>query len=121
MFHFAARSVTYALITASAMSFTVAVQQIHAAPAAAVATQQTQSDADLTAKIRQAITDDKALAAYASTIKIIVSDGLVSLKGPVKSEADKKAIGAKVDAIAGANNVMNNLFVSSEPAKPQTR
>ena len=60
------------------------------------------------------IGDDKALAGYVPTLKIIVSDGLVSLKGSVKSEADKKAIGQKVDEIAGAKNVMNNLFVSNE-------
>ena len=51
------------------------------------------------------------------TLKILVSDGLVTLKGAVKSDADKKAIGQKVDEIAGAKNVMNNLFVSNE-AKP---
>ena len=43
-----------------------------------------------------------------------MSDGLVTLKGPVRSDADKKAIGQKVDEIAGAKNVMNNLFVSTE-------
>ena len=37
---------------------------------------------------------------------------VVSLKGSVKSDADKKAIGAKADAIAGEKNVMNNLQVN---------
>ena len=80
-------------------------------------------DSELAAKIRKAIGDDKALAAYASTLKIVVSDGLVSLKGAVKSEADKKAVGQKADEIAGAKNVMNNLFVSNDAGKPspQTR
>ena len=70
------------------------------------------------AKIRKAITDDKAFAAYAQTLKIIASDGLVSLKGSVKSDADKKALGQKADEIAGAKNVMNNLVVTGDAGKP---
>jgi hyperosmotically inducible periplasmic protein len=86
---------------------------------AAIEAQQSQAtpDSEIAAKIRKAIGDDKALAGYLPTLKILVSDGLVTLKGPVKSDADKKAIGQKVDEIAGAKNVMNNLFVSNE-AKP---
>jgi osmotically-inducible protein OsmY len=90
-----------------------------AAPQAAQAQpSQATPDADLVAKIRQAIADDKAIAQYAQTLKIVSSSGLVTLKGPVKTEADKKAIGAKADQIAGEKNVMNNLFVSADAAKP---
>lgn len=84
--------------------------QGQAAPAQA--TPAATPDAELAAKIRKAIEDDKALAAYVPTLKIVVSDGLVSLKGAVKSEADKKAIGKKADDIAGAKNVMNNLQIN---------
>ena len=82
-----------------------------AAPAQATPAEAT-PDSQLAAKIRKAIEDDKALSAYAPTVKIVVSDGLVSLKGAVKSEADKKAIGKKADDIAGAKNVMNNLQIN---------
>ena len=96
-----------------------ATADTYAAPRHAVEAQQEQAtpDSELAAKIRKAIGDDKALAGYLPTLKILVSDGLVTLQGPVKSDADKKAIGQKVDQIAGAKNVMNNLFVSNE-AKP---
>jgi osmotically-inducible protein OsmY len=71
------------------------------------------------ARLRKAIADDKALAGYAQTLKIIASDGLVSLKGSVRSEADKKALGDKADEIAGAKNVMNNLIVTADTDRPK--
>ena len=85
-------------------------------PPPAQAQPQASPDTELVTKIRQAISDDKAIAQYAQTVKIAASDGLVTLKGSVKSDADKKAIGAKADQIAGEKNVMNNLFVSTASA-----
>jgi osmotically-inducible protein OsmY len=108
-------SFTRAVITGGLLSLAVATTDTYAAPVAAIQEQPAQAatpDSELAAKIRKAIEDDKALAAYVPTLKIIVSDGLVSLKGSVKSDADKKAIGAKADAIAGEKNVMNNLQVN---------
>jgi osmotically-inducible protein OsmY len=114
-------SFTRAVITGGLLSLAVATADTYAAPVAAIQEQPAQAapaqatpDSELAAKIRKAIGDDTALAAYVPTLKIVVSDGLVTLKGAVKSEADKKAIGQKVDEIAGAKNVMNNLFVSTE-------
>src|SRR5205085_3610468 len=119
MFHIRTQSFTRAVVAGGLLSLCVAATDTYAAPRAAVQAQQSQPtpDGELAEKIRKAIGDDKALAAYASTIKIVVSDGLVSLKGAVKSNADKKAIGQKADEIAGAKNVMNKLLVSND-AKP---
>ena len=83
-----------------------------AAPAVQ-AGQQTPDDA-LAAQIRKAIMDEKDLAMYVTNLKVIVTDGRVSLKGPVKTEAEKKAIGAKADKLAGEANVMNNLTVAPD-------
>jgi len=125
MFHIRTQTFTRAVIAGGLLSLSLATADTHAAPATAIQAQPSQAtpDSELAAKIRKAIGDDKALAGYASTLKIVVSDGLVSLKGAVKSEADKKAVGQKADEIAGAKNVMNNLFVSNDAAKPapQTR
>ncbi|MEO5819453.1 MAG: BON domain-containing protein [Vicinamibacteraceae bacterium] len=106
-------SFTRAVITGGLLSLAVAVADTHAAPVVTAQATQATPDAELVAKIRKAIGDDKTIAAYAETLKIIASDGLVSLKGDVKSDADKKAIGQKADDIAGAKNVMNNLLVTS--------
>jgi hyperosmotically inducible protein len=120
---------TRAVIMGGLLSLTVAAADTQAAPLqaaqpAAAQAQQTQAtpDAELVAKIRKAITDDKALSAYGQTLKIIASDGLVSLKGSVKTDADKKALGQKADEIAGAKNVMNNLVVTGDATKttPET-
>jgi osmotically-inducible protein OsmY len=124
MFHKRTHSFTRAVITGGLLSLAVATTDTYAAqatkvqatkaqaPQAQAAQPQVTPDAELAAKIRKAIADDKAIAAYSQTLKIVVSDGLVSLKGSVKSDADKKAIGAKADAIAGEKNVMNNLQVN---------
>ena len=55
--------------------------------------------------------DDKSLSTYAHNIKIITTDGMVTLKGPVRSEEEKSAIEVKARQIAGDSNVTNNLTV----------
>ena len=53
------------------------------------------SDQELTRSIRAAIVADKSLSTYAHNIKIISQDGMVTLKGPVNSETEKKTVMAK--------------------------
>ena len=111
-------SLTRAVVIGGLLSLAVSTADTYAAQAATPAPQsqatpaQATPDSELAAKIRKALEADTALAAYVPTLKIVVSDGLVSLKGAVKSEADKKAIGKKADDIAGAKNVMNNLQIN---------
>lgn len=60
------------------------------------------TDQELTRKIRQSIMSDKSLSTYAHNIKIVSQNGTVTLKGPVKSEEEKKAVLAKAVSIAGS-------------------
>jgi osmotically-inducible protein OsmY len=60
------------------------------------------ADQDLTKKVRQSIMSDKSLSSYAHNIKIISQDGSVTLKGPVKSEDEKKIVMEKAVAAAGS-------------------
>src|SRR4029079_5412826 len=53
------------------------------------------SDRDLAQKIRQSVVGDKALSTYAPNVKIVAQNGQVTLKGPVRSEAEKTSIAAK--------------------------
>lgn len=69
------------------------------------------SDVDLTAKIRRSIVDDKSLSTNAHNVKIIAQNGLVTLKGPVQSEAEKSTIEQKASSIAGQSNVKNDIDV----------
>ena len=62
------------------------------------------ADQELTQKIRKAIVADKSLSTYAHNVKIISQDGVVTLKGPVRSSEEKKAIVAKAVAAAGNEN-----------------
>lgn len=120
MFHFAPRTFTRAVIVGSLLSVTAAVADTTAGGLIPQAQQaQTSPDTETRDKIFKAIADDKALSGYAQTLKVIVSGGMVTIKGSVRSEADKKAIGDKADEIAGASNVMNNLVVVAGE-KPQT-
>jgi hyperosmotically inducible periplasmic protein len=129
MFHSRTHSFSRTLVAGGLLSLVVGVVDTLAGPSAVTAFQQAPAaaqpaqpapeaqptpDGEMAAKIRKAIADDKALAPYAQTLKVIVNDGLVALKGSVKSEADKKAIGDKADKIAGEKNVMNNLVVAAE-------
>jgi hyperosmotically inducible periplasmic protein len=69
------------------------------------------SDVDLTAKIRRSIVGDKSLSTNAHNVKIIAQNGLVTLKGPVQSEAEKNTIEQKASSIAGQSNVKNEIDV----------
>jgi osmotically-inducible protein OsmY len=83
-------------------------------PGEATADQQKINPADraLTATIRSAVTADKSLSTYAHNVKIISQDGTVTLKGPVRSNAEVKSIVSKAAASAGgADKVVNQLTV----------
>lgn len=67
------------------------------------------TDRDISQQIRQAIMQDKTLSTYAHNVKIISQNGMVTLKGPVRSEEEKQAIEAKANEVAG-----NNAKVVSE-------
>ena len=73
------------------------------------------ADRDLMQKIRKSIMDDKSLSTYAHNVKVIAQNGMVTLKGPVRSEEEKTAVEQKAAEIAGAGKVTNELTV--KPAK----
>jgi hyperosmotically inducible periplasmic protein len=70
-----------------------------------------QSDVDLTAKVRRSIVSDKSLSTNAHNVKIIAQNGVVTLKGPVHSEAEKSTIEQRASSIAGQSNVKNEIDV----------
>jgi len=69
----------------------------------------------LTAQIRREIVKDKSLSTSAHNVKIIAQNGMVTLKGAVKSDAEKQAIESKAAQIAGDGKVQSELQVA--PAK----
>jgi osmotically-inducible protein OsmY len=71
-------------------------------------------DRETTRKIRKALVSDKSLSTYAHNVKVIAQNGTVTLKGPVRSEDEKKTVEAKAAEIAGASNVKDELTVTSK-------
>jgi osmotically-inducible protein OsmY len=76
-----------------------------------------QNDRDTMQKIRKSIVDDNSLSTYAHNVKIISKDGKVTLKGPVRSEEEKRTIEQKATDVAGAGNVTNELTIKPEKSK----
>lgn len=75
---------------------------------------ETEADRTITQKIRQAVVGDDSLSMMAENVKIITTNGVVTLRGPVRSEAERTEIGATAARIAGAENVRNHLEVAPE-------
>lgn len=78
---------------------------------------ETAVDRELARKIRRALVKDDALSTYAHNVKVIAIGGTVTLKGPVRSEDEKKAVEAKAIEIAGKDHVKNLLSIA--PAKTE--
>jgi len=75
---------------------------------------ESQSDREITRRIRRSLVKDESLSTYAHNVKIITRDGQVTLKGPVRSDDEKRAIETKATEVAGENKVTNELEI-----KPQ--
>src|ERR1700730_15931025 len=71
-------------------------------------------DRETTKQIRQAIEKDKSISTYGHNVKVITQNGMVTLKGPVSSEEEKKAIEAKAAEVAGADKITSQLEVKEK-------
>jgi osmotically-inducible protein OsmY len=69
------------------------------------------SDRDIAQQIRKSVMKDKSLSTYAHNVKIIAQNGMVTLKGPVNSDDEKKAIETKAAAVVGQDKVTSELEV----------
>jgi len=72
-------------------------------------------DRDLTQKIRKSLMADKSLSTYAHNVKVVAQGGQVTLKGPVRTEEEKRNVEAKAVEVAGAGHVVNEISIA--PAK----
>jgi len=72
---------------------------------------ESKNDREITRQIRKALVADKSLSTYAHNVKVITMNGIVTLRGPVRSEDEKSSIEAKAKAVAGVNDVKNELAV----------
>jgi len=86
------------------------------APGAVTADQQkaNRSDRDVTQQVRKAVMADKSLSTYAHNVKIVTQGGQVTLKGPVRSDEEKKTIVAKAEEVAGSGKVTDQLTIKPD-------
>lgn len=68
-------------------------------------------DIKVTAAIRRAIVADDSLTMTATNVKIITANGKVTLRGPVKTAAEKTKIGQLAKKEAGKSTIENQLEV----------
>ena len=72
------------------------------------------SDRDMMKSIRHDVVSDKSISTYGHNVKIIASHGKVTLKGPVHSEDEKRAIEEHARKYAGDGNVDDQLMVKGD-------
>ncbi len=74
------------------------------------------SDVETTRRIRRLLTVNKDLSTYAHNVKIITNNGHVTLKGPVRSDAERQVVEDAAVQVAGASNVTSGLEIKSKQA-----
>jgi len=72
------------------------------------------SDREMARRIRQDVVRDKSLSTYGHNVKIIAKSGRVTLRGPVHSEDEKRAIEEHARKYAGDGNVTNEVTVEED-------
>lgn len=75
---------------------------------------ESETDRTITQKIRQGVVGTDALSMTAKNIKIITNNGVVTLRGPVKSEKEKTDIALMAQKVAGVTQVDNQLEVAAD-------
>jgi hyperosmotically inducible protein len=71
------------------------------------------ADVDTTAAIRRAVVKDHSLSSTAKNIKIITANGTVTLRGPVKTDAEKAKIVELAQSAAGNAKIDNQIEVKA--------
>jgi hyperosmotically inducible periplasmic protein len=71
------------------------------------------ADVELTQKVRKGITSNEAMSVQARNIKIITQSGVVTLRGPVKTQQEKTSI-ESLAKTAGAARIDNQLEIDRD-------
>jgi len=70
-----------------------------------------QADRATTANVRKAIVSDKQLSGYAHNVKVITVNGTVTLKGPVRSDAERQQVANDVSQVVTQDKIIDQLTV----------
>ena len=69
------------------------------------------ADIKVAAAVRRSITADDSLSTMAHNVKLIASAGVVTLRGPVQSAAEKAKVEQLASAAHGVSSVRNELDI----------
>lgn len=76
--------------------------------------QGTSGDVEVTRKIREQLVKDKQLSTSAQNVQIVTLGNMVTVKGTVKSTAEKQKIADVVGKVAGNRQVDNQVEVRAQ-------
>jgi len=93
------------------MGEAMAFQAMQAPPHQAASQIHSSEDAQVQASVRRTIINDASLSDAAHHVIVIVSEGAVVLRGPVKNDAEKSRIDAMVRKVPGVKEVTNEIDV----------
>lgn len=122
------KRITLSILCISALTFSAYAEDKNSAEPAADNTARNERDASgdsktsgdqsespedikITAAIRRAIVADDSLTMTATNVKIITADGKITLRGPVKTAAEKTKIAELAKKEAGKATIDNQLEV----------
>lgn len=72
---------------------------------------ESEADRTITQQIRKAVVDHDTLSTNAKNVKIITQNGVVTLRGPVKSPEEKAAIASVAQKTGGVKRVDNQIEI----------
>lgn len=72
-----------------------------------------ETDLTVTQRIRQGVVDSESLSVNGKNVKIVTMDGVVTLRGPVKSNQEKLHIAAIAQGVDGVKRVQNQLEIAA--------
>lgn len=72
-----------------------------------------EADRTVTQRVRQGVVGSDSLSINGKNVKIITVDGVVTLRGPVKSDQEKSEIAAIAQRVDGVKRVDNQLEIAA--------
>ncbi len=76
---------------------------------------ESEADRTITQQIRKQVVSKDDFSTNAKNVKIITTDGVVTLRGPVKSPEEKQTIAGLAAKTAGVKRVDNQLEIERNP------
>lgn len=72
------------------------------------------ADEEITRRIREELTRNNELSSYAQNVKIITMGGIVTLRGPVKTQQERDWIVNAAQKVSGVRTIQNELEVNKK-------